>query len=291
MIRSMTGFGNARLVKGKKTFTVEIRSLNQRYFDLQVRMPSELHALEPEIKELLQTEISRGKVTVFVGIEPSSSNGELTVDEARAQFYVASLKKLAKRLKIKEDISIRDLLSFSDIFQVKKHEVDLKKTWQDLKPVVAKALKSFVISRAKEGKVIYQDMESRLRAIIKSVGHIQHKSAGLPEKYKQKLDRHVKELSGGLSLDQDRLVKETAIMAERSDITEEVVRLLNHIDLFQKTLKEDNDAGKRLDFVVQEMNREANTIASKCSDSGVASEVVEIKSELEKIREQIQNVE
>ncbi len=292
MLRSMTGFGDARGVKNGKTYTVEIRSLNQRFFDLQVRISSDLHALEAEIKKLLQTEIVRGKVTVFIGIDPSNnSEADLSVDTARAKFYASALKKLAKNLKIKDDISTRDLLSFSDVFKVEKKEVDLKKAWNDMRPVIEKALKSFISSREKEGRVLEKDVEERLRAIVKHVRRIEEMAKDLPGKYKQKLERQVKDLTSGLVLDEEKLMKEMAIMAERSDVTEEIVRLLNHIDLFQKTLKEKGDIGKRLDFVMQEMNRETNTIGSKCSDFGVASEVVEIKSELEKIREQIQNIE
>jgi len=291
MIRSMTGFGDARASKNGKTFAVEIRSLNQRFFDLQVRLPSELHALENDIKKLLQSEIIRGKVTVFVGIESPASEAELSVDETKARFYVSSLRKLAKQLKIEDEISVRDLLAFSDIFQVKKKEADLEKTWAELRPVIEKALETFVGSREKEGKVISHDMEGRLKIIVKRVQHIKDKAKDLPAKYKQKLERQVKELSGGLALDEERLTKEVAFMAERTDITEEVLRLLNHVDIFRKALREKGDIGKRLDFLMQEMNRETNTIGSKCADFGVAGEVVEIKSELEKIREQIQNIE
>ncbi|MBI4970621.1 MAG: YicC family protein [Candidatus Omnitrophica bacterium] len=292
MIRSMTGFGDARATKTGKSYSIEIRTLNQRFFDLQVRLPSELHALEAEIKKVLQTEIVRGKVTVFVGLDPSTSNGEeLSVDEDRAKFYVSSIKKLSKKLKIKDEVTARDLLSFSDIFKVEKKEADLHKTWAAMKPVVEKALKALIDSREKEGKMILADLESRLKSIVKNVERIQVRAKDLPMKYKQKLERQVKELAGGLTLDEEKLMKEMAIMAERTDITEEIVRLMNHIELFHKSLREKGDVGKRLDFVIQEMNRETNTIGSKCADFGVASEVVEIKSELEKIREQIQNVE
>ena len=292
MIRSMTGFGDARASKDGISYSIEIRTINQRFFDLQVRLPSELHALEAEIKKALQTEIVRGKVTVFVGIDPSATNSEeLSVDENRAAFYVSSLNKLAKKLKIKNEIAVRDLLSFSDIFKVEKKEADVQKTWAAMRPVVEKALKALIASREKEGKMTQLDLESRLKSIVKNVERIQSRAKDLPTKYKQKLESRIKELTGGLELDEERLVKETAIMAERTDITEEIVRLMNHIDLFHKSLREKGDVGKRLDFVVQEMNRETNTIGSKCSDFGVANEVVEIKSELEKIREQIQNVE
>ncbi|MBI4397939.1 MAG: YicC family protein [Candidatus Omnitrophica bacterium] len=292
MIRSMTGYGDARSGRRAGTYSVEIRSVNQRFFDLQVRLPSELACLESEVKKLLQTEIVRGKVTAFIGIEGMADSAEeLSLDFERARFYISLLKQVEQKLKIKNDISAREILSFSNVLKIKEKTADTRKIWTAMKPVLEQALRAFVHSREKEGKIILDDLEGRLKTIVKRVREIEAVAKNLPALYKQKLDRRIKELTHGLMLDEEKLLKETALVAERSDMTEEIVRLLGHIELFGKILKEKGDVGKRLDFVVQEMNRETNTIGSKCSDFSIAGAVVEIKSELEKIREQIQNVE
>lgn len=291
MIHSMTGFGDARSAKGEKKYIVEIRSLNHRFLDLQTHLPAKFHALETDLKKLIQGKIVRGKVMVFVSVESSDSLEALSVDEEKVRFYVSTLRKLAKKLKLKEELALKDLLAFPDIFRSGETEIDLRKVWTELRPVLEKALAALMASRQKEGKTILRDMEARLKEIERCAAHIQAGAKEFPAKYKEKLDRQVKELTGGLALDEEKLLREIAILADRTDITEEVVRLASHVDLFRKILAEKGDVGKRLDFIIQEMNREANTIASKCSDSSVAREVVEIKSELEKIREQIQNVE
>jgi len=291
MISSMTGYGEAKGFKNNRKYTVELRSINHRFLDFQIRLPNKLNALEPEIKRAVQSKLSRGKVLVFVTIEKSNNLDSVYIDEKKINFYLSSLRKLGGKMKVSGDLSLKDLLSFPDIFQSNEAEVNTKQIWTELKPIMDKALKSLILAREKEGKTTFQDMDSRLKSITSFSAGIKKKAQGFSVRYKEKLQKQVKELTKGLTLEEDRLIKEVALMADRVDVTEELVRLQSHVELFHKTLRQGKEVGKKLDFVGQEMNREANTIASKCQDTQIAEKVVQIKAEIEKIKEQVQNVE
>ncbi len=291
MISSMTGFGDARGAKQSRKYVVELRSINSRFLDFQIRLPNKLNALESEVKQLLQKTLKRGKVMVFITIEKASNLDTIYIDEQKVAFYTSSLKKMAKKLKLSGDLTLKDVLSFPDIFQSNEKELDVKKVWTELKPILSKALVSLSLSRSKEGKMIFADVLGRLKLIQTSLNFVEKHAEDFPIRYRKRLEKQFEKISEGLGLEQDRVLKEVALMAERADVTEEIVRLNSHIELFRKTLKQGKDIGKRLDFISQEMNREANTIASKCLDAAIAEKVVQIKSEIEKIKEQIQNVE
>lgn len=292
MIKSMTGFGHAsKNIKGTKCL-VEIRSVNHRYLDFSAKLPSILHPLESEIKEVIRQKITRGKVNLFVNFnETQLLEEKVILDEDKVKFYNRALNKLSKRFDIEKRLRLSDLVNLPSIFTVEKKDVSHKHVWNLIKPVVEAALEDLMKSKLREGRNLSRDLKKRIAKLKKAVKKISEVSKKLPEHYKARLESRIKELARGVIVDQAQIAREVAIIAEKSDITEELVRLESHLKLFEKVLKNDHTIGKRLDFVVQEINRESNTIGSKASNFPISSEVIKIKSELERIREQIQNIE
>ena len=295
MIRSMTAFGRARATAGGKDITVEIRSVNNRFFDCSVKMPRAFSFLEEKIKPYLQSaSVSRGKVDVFISIDVVDSPGaEIALDEGYAAAYLAALKRLGEAFALRDDISIMSVAQNRDLFIVKKADEDAEKDWEDLRSVLDVALKKFIAGRIREGENIRRDLEGKVAAIRERVNTIESLSQADTESYRQKLEARLRDMlsDNRIVFEESRILTECAIFADRIAIDEELVRLRSHFDGFAEILAAEEPVGRRLDFLVQEINRETNTIGSKCQNAAIARLVVDIKCEIEKIREQIQNIE
>ena len=287
---SMTGFGQAKAKHDKRECLVELRSVNHRYLDISVRLPGNLMAYESDIKLLLSQKLRRGKVNVYVGFN-GGADTEMELDTVRLKRYVSALRKAGKHLKLDTKLSVSDVASLPNVFQPAVDSVSLSRRWVFAKRVLEQAVGTMLKMRVREGERLTSDIRQRLRCIGRASRTIEQRAQQMPALYQKRVTQRVAELSGGLALSQETLAKEVALMAERADITEELVRLRHHLSFFEKTLKESGEVGKRLDFIAQEIQREANTIASKAGDFPVAEQVISIKTELEKIREQIQNIE
>ncbi len=295
MIKSMTAFGRARRTVGGKDITVEIRSVNNRFFDCTVRLPRAFSFLEEKVKPHLQAKsVSRGKVEVFIGIDVINSPvPEITVDEGYTRAYIDALKLLGDKFGLKDDISIMRVAQNRDIFVVKKSEDDIQKEWEDVSLVLDEALERFILGRTREGENIEKDLISKVENIRKLVSYIEELSVSDVADYRQKLEGKLRDMlsDNRIVFEESRILTECALFADKIAIDEELVRLKSHFDGFFDILSSGEPAGRKLDFLVQEMNRETNTIGSKCQNSSIARHVVDIKCELEKIREQIQNIE
>ena len=295
MIKSMTAFGRARKTVGGKDITVEIRSVNNRFFDCSVKLPRAFSFLEEKIKPHLQARsVSRGKVDVFIGIDVIDSPiPEISIDEGYAAAYIDALRTLGDKFSLKDDISIMRVAQNHDIFVIRKSDDDAEKEWNDVKQVLDEALDSFLAGRAREGENIERDLISKVESIRTITQQIAALSADDIKEYKAKLETKLREMlsDNRLVFDESRILTECAIFADRVAIDEELVRLSSHFDGFFDIISSGEPAGRKLDFLIQEMNRETNTIGSKCQNASIAKAVVNIKCELEKIREQIQNIE
>lgn len=295
MIRSMTAFGRARATVGGKDITVEMRSVNNRFFDCSAKLPRAFSFLEEKIKPYLQSaSISRGKVDVFVSIDVVDSPlSEIAIDEGYAAAYVNALRTLGDKFGLRDDISTMSVAQNRDIFIIKKPEEDAERDWNDLCCVLDAAIEKFIAARVREGENIERDLRAKVSSIRERVDEIERLSAQDTETYREKLEARLKEMlsDNRLVFDESRILTECAIFADRIAIDEELVRLRSHFDGFDDILTSDEPVGRRLDFLVQEINRETNTIGSKCQNAAIARIVVDIKCEIEKIREQIQNIE
>ena len=295
MIKSMTAFGRARRTVGGKDITVEIRSVNNRFFDCSVKLPRAFSFLEEKIKPHLQgAGITRGKVDVFIGIDVVDTPGaDIAIDEGYAGAYVSALRSLGERFGLRDDISIMTVAQNRDLFIIKKPEEDAERDWIDVSSVLDEAVEKFLSGRAREGQNIEADLVSKVNAIRSRVDSIEALSEADTVSYKEKLEARLREMlsDNRIVFDENRILTECAVFADRIAIDEELVRLRSHFDGFEDILRSDEPVGRRLDFLVQEINRETNTIGSKCQNASIAKLVVDIKCEIEKIREQIQNIE
>lgn len=291
----MTAFGRARQTVGGKDITAEIKSVNNRYFDCTVKISRLYSFLEDKIKQYLQSKgISRGKVEVFVSIDLIEQDGvEINLDTAYAKSYIDALYKLRDTFDLKDDITVSRVAANKDIFTVKKPEDDIEKDWADIKAVLDGALDMFIERRNAEGENLHKNIAEKIESIKGYLKEIEKNSLSDINGYARKLeDRILKFLNdNSVQIDEQRILTEVAIFADKVAIDEELVRLNSHFDAFEDIVKSNEPAGRKLDFLLQEMNRETNTIGSKASNSDTAHLVVNIKNELEKIREQIQNIE
>ncbi len=288
----MTAFARAGAPPRQGNWNIEIRSVNHRYFEFSLKIPSALAALENRVRERVQPALRRGKITVSISQELSKEQSKsLSIDEKAARFYLDSIQKLKKKFKLAGDVSVGDLLRLPGIFGTEDKETDPEKEWLQISKVLTQALEQSVKARQAEGKKLGQDIEARLEVITKAVGKIEHYASGASEKIFKKLQGRIADLLNESTLDTERVHREAAFLAERVDITEELVRMKSHLELFSRRLKTDGEVGRELDFLCQEMNREVNTMGSKSQFFEISTEVILIKGELEKIREQIQNIE
>lgn len=292
MIKSMTGYGRAEALLHGRSITVEIRSVNHRYFEFSCRTPRGFAFLEDKLKKQLQGVISRGKCDVGLTVQTlESENTTVLVNESLAGEYLAALRSMGEKLALKDDITLESMLRFSDLFTVQKGAEDEEQIWQDVSTVMEEAIRCFVAMRETEGGKLREDVLSRLVTLEEHVSFVEERSPETVEAYRARLTQKLTELLDGAVPDENRILTETAIMADRLAVDEETVRLRSHIAQLREILESDEPVGRKLDFLVQELNRETNTIGSKCSNTAITRHVVEMKSEIEKIREQIQNIE
>ena len=292
MIRSMTGYGRGQQLLHGRSITVEIRSVNHRYFEFSCRTPRGCAFLEDRLKRTLQQAISRGKVEVSLTLQTvESRGGAVAVDHALAGQYLTALRALAAEYDLTDDLTLSTVARLPDLFTVCRGEEDEEELAADVLSVLQEALDRFVAMREAEGERLRADVLSRLLALEEHLAFVEERSPQTVAEYRARLTAKLNELLGGAVADEARILTEAAIVADRLAVDEETVRLHSHIAQLRGILDCAEPVGRKLDFLVQEMNRETNTIGSKCSDTAIAGHVVEMKSEIEKIREQIQNIE
>ncbi len=295
MLMSMTAFGRASSVISGREITVELRSVNNRFLDCSVRMPRSLGCRDEQVKPFLQSKgVARGKVDINISVEQKSEEQMgLAIDEAYADAYIAALRELRRRYRLRDDISVMRVAADRNVFTAKKPEADAERDWSELLTALEPAVDAFLAARAAEGERIGADLRDKLANIKSLVDRIEVLSAADVEnsniRIRERLNRLVADL--GVKADEARILTECAVFADRIAIDEELVRLRSHFVAFDTILSANEPAGRKLDFLMQEMNREINTIGSKCQNSDAARLVVDVKCELEKIREQIQNIE
>lgn len=292
MVRSMTGFGRSEQKVDGREITVEIKSVNHRYFEFGCRVSRGYAFLEEKLKAHIQKAVARGKIDVYVSISDcDEKQAEVTVNHSLAAGYVAALKELKDTYALSGEISVSDITRFNDIFTVHRTPEDEDAVWASVRTVLDSALESFIAMREQEGIKMKEDILLRSKSILSLVSSVEEKSPETVAKYRQKLEERLKEVLSGVNIDEQRLLTEAAIFADKVAVAEETVRLRSHFDQMFQMLESGEAIGRKLDFILQEMNRETNTIGSKVQDAELAHIVVEIKGELEKIREQLQNIE
>ena len=292
MVLSMTGYGRAQQVLGGREITVELRSVNARYFEYSSRLPRTCAFLEDPLKRLTAEKVHRGKVELALTIQNvTASDAVVQADYALAESYRRALAALAQRLDVKDDVTVMALARFPDVLTQTAAPADPDALWADVSAVAGQALEAFVGMRAAEGAKLKADVESRLAVVEDLVGQIEQGSAGRVQAYTERLYARLQELLADRSIDEARILTEAALFADKTAIDEETVRLHSHVAQFREILQLEEPIGRKLDFLTQELNREANTIGSKCQDAALTRLVVTLKSEIEKIREQIQTIE
>ena len=294
MIRSMTGYGRSQAVVDTMNITVELKSVNHRYFEFNSRVPRNYGFLDEKLKSYIGSRVSRGKVECYVSVENLENDEiEILVNHSLAQSYLGALKELAERneLNLRDDLAMSSLARYNDIFTVHKQEADEEKIWNAVKSVAETAVDKFIGMREAEGNKLKNDVLSRADLILQKISLIEERSPETVKEYNDKLLARINEFLSDVQVDEQRLLTECAIFADKVAVAEETVRLRSHIDQLRQFLDSDEAVGRKTDFLVQEMNREANTIGSKAQDVTIARCVIDIKAEIEKIREQIQNIE
>ncbi len=290
-MNSMTGFGRAVLDSPQGRITVEMSSVNNRFLELAVRTPRSLAPLEPQIRELLTETVTRGKLTINVDVEAGKSAVRTHIDKETAKVIYRELESLRKSLKIKEETELSDILAFEEVFTSGSNEIDTEAAWPSIKKTIEQAAGRLIKMRQIEGSALARDMQARLKLMEKAVGKVEAATKNSVAVYAEKLSRRVKELLAEPISDSRRLEEEIAVFADRTDIAEECTRFRSHLDQYRSALTQKDAAGRKLNFILQEMNREINTIGSKCADFSIAATVISLKEELEKLREQVQNIE
>ena len=292
MIRSMTGYGRSQQSLHGRDILVEIKAVNHRYFEFSSRIPRAYGYLEEKLKSFLSSQVARGKVEVSVSITLTEGlDAQVQINQELAQSYLKALRSLAQETGLTDDLTVSRLARFSDIFTVRKVQEDEEEICSDVLAVTGQALDAFVQMREREGENLKKDVTSRLERILELVQVVEERSPQTVEEYRNRLLAKMQEVLKEVTVDPQRILTEAAIFGEKVAVAEETVRLRSHMEQLAHILDAGGAVGRKLDFMVQEMNREANTIGSKAQDITIARTVVEIKSEIEKIREQIQNIE
>lgn len=292
MIRSMTGYGRSQQTLDGREILVEIKSVNHRYFEFSARVPRAYGYLEEKLKSFLQGKVSRGKVEMSVTIyNIEGKDALIEVNGSIAKGYVDALRRANETLELKDDITLSNLIRLPDIFNVIKNTEDEEVIWNDVKIAAEEALNNFVSMRETEGVKLREDVEQRLDYIEKLVEKVEQRSPMVTAAYRERLYNKLSEILNDKKIDEQRILTEAAIFSEKTAVDEETVRLKSHINQFRNLLEAGEPVGRKLDFLIQEFNRESNTIGSKAQDVEITKIVVELKSEIEKIREQIQNIE
>lgn len=292
MANSMTGYGRAQVQFDTMDITVEIKAVNHRYFELSVKAPRAYGFLEEKISAALKKRISRGKIEVYVtAVNLGESDTLIELNKEYADAYIAALKKLGNEYGLSVDLSIMKVAQNPEVFKVTKKQIDEELISEQVLSVLDNAVDNFIAMRAKEGARLCEDVISRIETIRNYVSFIEEKSPETVRAYRERLEQKIKELIGDVQVEEQRILTETAIFADKVAVAEETVRLRSHLKQVEELLGKDEPIGRKLDFIVQEMNREANTTGSKSQDIEITNAVVDIKAEIEKIREQIQNLE
>jgi len=292
MIKSMTGYGGAKGTSGKLEISVEIKSVNNRYLDINIKLPRVFSSIEETLKSTIQGAISRGKVDVYISIDSSNADEiEIKINRPLVEAYVSALRTIAWENELSSDIRVADLTRFPDILQAEKREVDAEKIGADVNEILVTALSAFNEMRKREGEKLGRDISARLDDIEKLTASAEKISPKSVEEYRKKLEARMNEVLQASNIDEARILTEAAVFADRVSINEETVRLRSHISQLRELIAIDEPVGRKIDFLVQEFNREANTIGSKGNDTEVSKVIVDLKAEIEKIREQAQNIE
>ena len=288
----MTGFGRNEVSGEHSKMIVEMKSVNHRYGDISIRMPKKLSFFETQMRSVLKKYIQRGKVDVFVTYEDlSEQTMALSYNHAMAKNYLEMLERMEQELGVKNDITATTLSRYPEVFTLEEQESDEEELWSVLKDALEGAAASFVETRIAEGEHLYHDLMEKLDGMLSMVDQIESYSPGIVETYRAKLEEKVKELLENNTIDEGRIAAEVTIYADKICVDEETVRLKSHINSMKHTLQMEGSIGRKLDFIAQEMNREANTILSKASDLSISDIAIDLKTEIEKVREQIQNIE
>ena len=292
MLKSMTGYGRAQFMDEQMKITVEIKSVNHRFLEPFVKLPRKYSLLEERIKDLLRNYLHRGRVDIWIGVEElSSQSGVLKVDKNLAIDYYNSLRELAKLAGISEEITIYDLSCMEGVISLQEQEADLEAIWEKISLPFNEALDQLVSMRIKEGRRLAEELLNRAAILVDILADIEARAPDVAEVYQARLQERITSLAGNIDVDPNRLATEIAVFAEKSDITEEIVRIKSHLSQLEESINSREPVGRKMDFLMQELNREINTIGSKSPDLTVSQKVVEAKSEIEKMREQVQNVE
>lgn len=292
MIKSMTGYGRSEGIYENRNILVELRSVNHRYCEVSVKTPKSLLRIENRLKKIVQNRFSRGKIEIYITMNGSEEQVKrLTLDKELAKQYFLILNDLKKELHLEGEIDLGILTNFKDVITVTEVEEETRGIESEVEKLLIRAMDSLESMRIEEGQSIAKDLLKRIKKLYKIVDGIEKKSPLVVREYRKRLMERVSEFAQGIEIDNNRLLQEVAIYADRSDISEEVVRLKSHLNQLERMIEGDKAVGRGLDFLVQEMNREINTIGSKANDSTISFYVVSVKSEIERLREQVQNIE
>lgn len=292
MIKSMTGFGRCEVQEAERKITVEMKSVNHRYLDVAIKMPKKLNFFEAAIRNELKNYIQRGKVDIFIAYEDyTDTNVCVKYNKELAAEYMGYLNQMAEDFQMDNDVRVSTLSRYPEVLTMEEQTIDEEKLWQLLSKAIKGAAEGFVNTRIKEGDNLREDLIGKLDGMLTHVDFITSRSPQIIAEYKQKLEDKVKELLEDAKVDENRLLMEVTIFADRVCVDEELVRLRSHIETTKDTLLKGGSIGRKLDFIAQEMNREANTILSKSNDLEISNHAIELKTEIEKVREQIQNIE
>ena len=292
MIKSMTGYGRCEIQKDARKFTVELKSVNHRYLDVNIRMPKKLNFFETNIRNLLKQYANRGKVDIFITYENlSEGQGNVKYNAVLAREYLQYLRQMAEEFHLEDDVRVSVLSRYPEVFTMEEQCEDEEELWSGLQEALVGAFTQFVETRNAEGENLKEDILTKLTEMEEYVASVEERSHQIVEEYRRKLEEKVKELLEDSQIEENRIAAEVILFADKICTDEEVVRLKSHISHMRETLNEEDGIGRKLDFIAQEMNREANTILSKANDLDVSNYAIGLKTEIEKVREQIQNIE
>jgi uncharacterized protein (TIGR00255 family) len=292
MLSSMTGYGSGTVEENGRIFSIEMKSVNNRYLDINIRLPRQINALEDKVRKHISSKVSRGKIDVFINQEKFNEDDfKINVDEKIAKAYYDAYSVLIEKFDLKGDVSLPLLANSNDVISVQKKDDDLEAVWKLLLRALEEAIDMFINMRINEGIKLGKDIMQRCDLIAGLLAKVEIRAPEVVKDFREKISTRVADFLKDVGVDEARLLNEVAFYADKTSITEEIVRLRSHIDQFKETFSSNEPVGRKLDFLVQEMNRETNTIGSKANDLYITGIVIDIKSEIEKIREQIQNIE
>ena len=292
MIKSMTGFGRSEIVKGNRKISVEIKSVNHRYLEAGIKMPKKLNVFESRMRDLLKKYATRGKIDIFINYEDDSeSQVNLKFNQNIADEYMAIFNNMSDKYNLKNDMTVGGLARFPEVITMDEVQEDEEELWHFIEEAMKAALEQFVNTRILEGENLKKDLLGKLDHMEELVTFVEKRSPEIMKEYRSKLEGKVKELLGDTTIDESRIATEVIIYADKICVDEETVRLRSHIEHARKCLNEDGGIGRKMDFIAQEMNREANTTLSKANDIEISNAAIDLKTEIEKVREQIQNIE